>query len=89
MCLREKKNSIAVNNKISLSFSFFGNEVTWSSIPEPRQWVQGLDTPMPAMMIAQKLSKTKNKEVHTKGFGPNKGFFSNRQSVKNRRYLTA
>ena len=59
MCLTEKKNSIEVNNKISLSFSFFGNEVTGSSFPEPWQWVQGLDPPMPAMMIAQKLSKTK------------------------------
>lgn len=68
MCLREKKNSIEVNNKISLSLSFFGNEVTWSSFPEPWQWVQGLDPPMPAMMIAQKLSKTKKLKSSYKRF---------------------
>ena len=59
MSNRKEENSIAVNNKISLSFSSFGNEVTGSSFPEPWQWVQGLDPPIPAMMIAQKLSKTK------------------------------
>ena len=59
MSNRKEENSIEVNNKISLSFSFFGNEVTGSSFPEPWQWVQGLDPPIPTMMIAQKFSKTK------------------------------